>query len=100
MREGLSYAMEENDNPLELHIYTGSDGEFLYYDDAGNDYSYEKKEYETVRLSWTDSSRVLTLSNREGSFKGMIKNRKIKLFINGQFSKNIDYTGEELKVSL
>ncbi len=100
MREGLSYAMEENDNPLELHIYTGSDGEFVYYDDAGNDYSYEKKEYETVRLSWTDSSRVLTLSSREGSFKGMIKNRKIKLFINGQFSKNIDYTGEELKVSL
>ena len=92
--------MEENDKPLELHIYTGSEGEFVYYDDAGDDYSYENKEYELIKFSWSDNSRKLTLSKREGSFKGMIADRKIKLFINGEYSKEIEYTGEESIVSL
>lgn len=100
MREGLTYAMEENDEPLELHIYTGSDGEFIYYDDAGDDYSYENNEYEEVHINWSDFSREITLSKREGSFKGMISMRKIKLFINGTYSKDIDYNGEELSVTL
>ena len=100
MRKGLSYAMEENDEPIELHIYTGMDGEFTYYDDAGDDYSYEDGEYETVDIKWSEADRTLVIGKRKGSFKGMRSDREISLYMDGRHVKDIVYSGESLKLEL
>ena len=116
VRQGLTYAMEDNDEPVELQIYTGADGEFLYYDDAGDDYAYERGEYETVRISWDDASSELSISGRGAGlkaedrtageelpgrhFEGMKAVRRLKLYLNGEFKQEADYTGSDLKILL
>ncbi|MBQ7584396.1 MAG: DUF5110 domain-containing protein, partial [Lachnospiraceae bacterium] len=100
MRQGLTHAMEDNDDPVELHIYTGSDGEFLFYDDAGDDYSCENGEFERIRMSWSDRDRILTIGEREGSFAGMKAARRIRLFVNGSFSQEAGYIDSRMEIRL
>lgn len=100
MREGLTYAMEDNESPLELHIYTGADGEFTYYDDAGDDYAYEKGGYETVRITWSDAERRLVLSERSGGFHGMKKERNISVYLDDIEKTILTYDGSRTETVL
>ena len=100
MRKNLSYAMEDNNEPLELHIYSGNDGSFTYYDDAGDDYSYENGEYELVKLNYSDKDSILSISDREGSFTGMRPETDIKIYLDNSLIKEITYTGKRIKLVL
>ena len=100
MRQGLTYAMEDNESPLEIHVYTGRDGDFTFYDDAGDDYKYEQGEYERIRLHWSDKDRKLRISGREGSFRTMKENRRIKIFLNGERQNELEYTGSEINIKV
>ncbi|MBR1523101.1 MAG: DUF5110 domain-containing protein [Lachnospiraceae bacterium] len=100
MRQGLQYAMEDNDEPMELHVYTGSDGEFVFYDDAGDGYAYEDGAYERVVLEWSDKERVLTVGERSGSFDGMKAARKLKIYVDGEHSQDIGYIDSRLEIRL
>ena len=100
MRQGLTYAMEDNESPLEIHIYTGRDGDFTFYDDAGDDYRYEQGEYERIRLHWSDKDQTLTISKREGSFREMKETRALKIFLNGESKRELEYAGEEILINI
>lgn len=100
MRQGLTYAMEDNEEPLELHIYTGCDGSFTYYDDAGDDYTYEDGAYETVKISWSEKDAALIMEKRQGSYAGMKKERSIRIFVDGEYRTDIVYRGEETTIVL
>lgn len=100
MRQGLTYAMEENEEPLELHVFTGSDGEFTFYDDAGDDYAYERGEYETVHLAWSDDDATLTIGERRGHFAGMKETRSIRIYVDGEYRTDTVYTGELSAINL
>ena len=60
MANGLQYADQEPEGPLELHIYPGADAEFTLYEDAGDGYGYEEGEYTLTRFQWNDAERSLT----------------------------------------
>ena len=60
MAEGLQYAGQKPDKPLEIRVYPGADGAFDLYDDAGDGYGYERGEYTVTRLAWNDAARTLT----------------------------------------
>ncbi len=100
MREGLSYAAEENDEPLELHVYSGHDGEFLYYDDAGDGYAYEDGDYEAVKISWSDRERKLTMEKRKGSYEEMAGERRIRVFLDGERAAEVTYDGGRQEIVL
>ena len=100
MREGLTYAMEDNESPMELHIYTGADGEFTYYDDAGDDYAYEEGGYETVRINWSDAERRLVLYERNGGFHGMKKERNISVYLDDIEKTTLTYDGSMTEIVL
>ncbi len=63
MAEGLQYADQTPDKPLELRVYAGADAAFDLYGDAGNGYAYERGEYTLTPLRWNDASRTLTPSH-------------------------------------
>jgi alpha-D-xyloside xylohydrolase len=65
------YADERPDGPIELRIYPGADGSFNFYQDAGDNYGYEKGQFATVLLTWSDKTRTLTLGPRVGTYPGM-----------------------------
>ena len=44
---------------LDVYVYTGDDGAFTYYNDAGDGYGYEKGEYEAYTLRYSEKERKL-----------------------------------------
>jgi len=66
----IEYAGQAND-PIELRIYPGADGDFSLYEDAGNGYGYQQGAHAIIPIRWDDAARTLTLGARQGSYPGM-----------------------------
>lgn len=46
-------------------VYAGADGEYRFYEDAGDGYAYERGEYELTKYEWSDERQILTDENGE-----------------------------------
>jgi alpha-D-xyloside xylohydrolase len=60
LAEGLQYADQKPERPLEIHVWRGANGAFDLYDDAGDGYGYEQGEYTATHLRWDDGKGILT----------------------------------------
>ena len=65
---GIEYAMQAVP-VVELHIYTGADGHFSLYDDAGDGHTYQTGEYRRWPIHWDDRTRRLTWQAALGSYR-------------------------------
>jgi len=54
------------------------------YEDEGDTYNYEKGKYAIIPLHWKDSSRRLTIGERQGSFPGILERRKFDVVFVGK----------------
>jgi alpha-D-xyloside xylohydrolase len=66
----MEYSQAAND-PIELRVYTGANGEFTLYEDEGDTYNYEKGAYATIPIRWDDATQILTIGARKGKYNGM-----------------------------
>ena len=66
----IEYSQAAND-PIELRVYTGANGEFTLYEDEGDTYNYEKGAYATIPIRWDDATHTLTIGARKGKYNGM-----------------------------
>jgi alpha-D-xyloside xylohydrolase len=80
----VQYAAEKQNEPLELRIYPGADGQFTLYEDENDSYNYEKGIYSTIAFSWNDAARQLIINKRQGSFPGMLDSRTFHIILVGQ----------------
>lgn len=105
----IQYTLEKPADPIELRIYPGADGEFTLYEDENINYNYEKGQYATIRFSWNDTQKTLSVSDRKGEFSGMLKERSFNIVMvkenhgNGieicpKPDKTVKYSGTELEV--
>ena len=105
----LQYTDEKPADPVELRIYPGADGEFTLYEDENINYNYEKGQYATIRFSWNDKEKTLTIWDRKGGFPEMLKERifNIVLISEGhgtgveicpKFDSTVKYDGTKLTV--
>ena len=96
---------------INLYVYEGKDAEFLLYEDEGTNYNYEKGKYATINITYSESSKTLTIGARKGSFNGMLQNRRFNvvtisknhaqaLNLENPQGKMIEYNGAEVKVNL
>ena len=69
------YSNQKPADPIELRVYPGADGDFTLYEDEGDTYNYEKGKYATIPIHWNDATHTLTISERKGSFPGMLESR-------------------------
>ena len=105
----VQYANEKQD-PTEIRIYPGADGEYMLYDDEKDNYNYEKGQYATIGLKWDDKAKTLTISDRKGEFPGMLENRNFEIVLVNEKNgvglvssgklKSIKYSGKQLKIIL
>jgi alpha-D-xyloside xylohydrolase len=79
----VQYATEKPADPIELRIYPGADGTFTLYEDENDNYNYEKGIHSTITFEWENVKRRLTISDRKGSFPGMLKERTFNVVIVG-----------------
>ncbi|WP_246608579.1 DUF5110 domain-containing protein [Paenibacillus agaridevorans] len=102
---------EETDSLIELLIYPGKDGSFIYYEDAGDGYEYEKGAFATVPIHWNDQSRQLVFGKRDGSYPGMKEKLDFSIILvggglgyglteAGEQAVIVEYDGNEQEVSV
>jgi alpha-D-xyloside xylohydrolase len=71
----IRFTDEKPADTITLYVYTGRNCAFTLYEDEGTNYNYEKGECSTIKFSYDESSRELTIGERNGEFKGMLKER-------------------------
>jgi alpha-D-xyloside xylohydrolase len=105
----LQYTTEKKADTIQLHIYTGADGQFILYEDEGTNYNYEQGKFATIKFDWDDKRNLLHIGENTGVFEGQLKYRifKMKLFkpfkaMPFELDKSVDqivkYNGQKLDI--
>ncbi|OIV41689.1 TIM-barrel domain-containing protein [Flavobacterium johnsoniae] len=99
----IQYTDQKPADNVVLYIYKGRDGSFTLYEDEGVNYNYEKGHYSAISFHYNQKNQTLTIGERKGDFKGMLKDRKFKIiavdpsnpkaFLSDASGKEIDYNG-------
>ena len=58
-RAKTALSTAEQNGDLIIHVYSGADGKFTYYNDSGDGYGYEKGDYEVHTLRYSDNEKKL-----------------------------------------
>jgi len=77
----MEWATQKPEDPIELRIYPGADGDFTFYEDENDGYAYEKGAHATNALHWDDGAKTLTFGAREGSFPGMLAEHTFRVVL-------------------
>jgi alpha-D-xyloside xylohydrolase len=104
------WSTEKPEDPIELRIYRGADGDFTLYEDENDGYNYEKGVYATIPFHWDDAKQTLTIDERKGKFPGMLIERRFQIVFVGQDhgagisaeskpDKTVLYVGKEITVT-
>ncbi|MDQ6901416.1 MAG: DUF5110 domain-containing protein [Bacteroidota bacterium] len=106
----MEYATQRPADTIELRIYPGANGSFKFYEDANDNYNYEKGEYATFNFTWNDANKQLNISARKGSFPGMLQKRIFNIVVvsdthgvgvnEEKADKIIKYNGKSIDVKL
>lgn len=73
------WSTEKPEDPIELRVYRGANGDFTLYEDENDNYSYEKGVYATIPFRWDDAKQTLTIGARNGEFPGMLTERTFRI---------------------
>ena len=77
----MQYSNELPAELINLYVYAGRNGQFQLYEDEGTNYNYEKGKYATIDISYDDATRTVTFGQRQGSFPGMLKQRRFNVVL-------------------
>jgi alpha-D-xyloside xylohydrolase len=93
----IEHTGEISGKALEIHIYTGADGEFTLYEDSGDGYAYEEGKYNRIKMSWNDRERIFSIGTAEYDFPQSVKNRPLVICA-GTTRREIVYSGKALEI--
>ncbi len=104
------WSTEKSEDPIELRVYPGADGDFTIYEDENDNYNYEKGAYATIPIHWDDAGHTLTIGDRKGKFPGMLEKRTLRVvFVHESHGVGVDaaedadkvvqYSGQHLTVT-
>ena len=92
----IQYTDEKPADLITLYVYAGSNGEFQLYEDEGTNYNYEKGKYTTIDITYNDTMRTLSLGQRQGAFKGMLKERRFLIvYVTKEQPRELDFVPQK-----
>ena len=105
----MEWTTEKPEDPIELRIYPGADGDFTLYEDENDNYNYEKGAHATIAMHWDDAAHTLTIGPRQGGFPGMLAKRTFRIVLvqpnhgtgiamSAKAEKIVNYSGEKISV--
>lgn len=98
----IQYSNQPSKEPLQLKIYPGNDGEFLLYDDEGDNYNYERGDFTTILVQWDDFKQRLIIHDRKGKFSTMKNSIEFLVTLidkkSAHSEQNIVYDGKQVIV--
>ena len=93
------WSTQKPEDPIELRVYRGANGDFTLYEDENDTYNYEKGAYATIPLHWDDAANTLTIGDRKGQFPGMLENRTFRVvFVRDNHGVGVNPADETDKV--
>jgi alpha-D-xyloside xylohydrolase len=98
------------EDPIELRVYPGADGDFTIYEDQNDGYAYQQGAYATIPIHWNDETRTLTIGIRKGQFPGMLTHRTFNVVFVGDGhgagidpaahpDKTVEYDGQSVDIA-
>ena len=82
MQQPLAHTGEAPEGPLEVHVYQGEEAtDFMYYEDDGTTYEYEKGNYYQRNIAYLPRERELCFSEKTGNLASAFS--EIKLVLHG-----------------
>jgi alpha-D-xyloside xylohydrolase len=104
------WATQKPEDPIELRVYRGADGDFVLYEDENDTYNYENGVYATIPFHWNDAKNTLTIDERKGQFPGMLQTRTFRVVFAGEKhgvgmspeekpDKIVQYSGKQITVT-
>jgi alpha-D-xyloside xylohydrolase len=106
----MQYTNEKLADTLEIRIYHGTDCNFELYEDEGDGYNYENGKFSLISFEWNEKSRILTISDRQGEYDGILKKRVFSIVSVGknkgtgiysrEIGKQVNYVGKKLKIRI
>jgi alpha-D-xyloside xylohydrolase len=107
----LQYTSEKPADTVTLNIYSGADATFKLYEDEGTNYNYEKGAFAVIEIKYNESTKTVTIADRNGSFDGMLQKRAFRLNLftpiktkpldyEAKPDKEVIYNGKKLVIKL
>ncbi len=96
----MQWVGEKKWDNLELRIYPGADGQFVLYEDEGDNYNYEKGMYSVIPFGWNEKTHTLTIGDRQGTYPGMLQNRQFTIVLPDGKQQIVSYDGTAQTVRL
>lgn len=94
----VQYTSEKKWDNLVVRVYPGANGNFVLYEDEGDNYNYESGAYTEIPMTWNDAKRTLTIGARKGAYEGMLAERKFTVRTPDGKEKVVDYKGKKVTV--
>jgi len=95
----IQYTSEKSADPLTLYVYAGKDASFTLYEDEGINYNYEQGKYSTIPFTYNESTKTLTIGDRQGSYQGMPEKRTVKIvWVNKDHAAGVSFTAQPAQV--
>jgi len=106
----LQWSTEKPENPIELRVYPGADGDFTIYEDQNDGYQYQQGAYATIPIHWNEATKTLTIGARKGQFPGMLTHRTFNVVFVGDGhgtgidptthpDKTVEYDGNSISIA-
>lgn len=97
--EVVEYSAASVGKPITIDIYPGKDAEFTLYDDAGDNYDFEKGECTRIKMKWDDKKNTLIIDDSEGTYEGAPDKRHFIICKDGK-TKKVDYEGKKTTIKI
>lgn len=97
--EVVEYSAASVGKPITIDIYPGKDAEFTLYDDAGDNYDFEKGECTRIKMKWDDKKNTLIIDDSEGTYEGAPDKRHFIIRKGGK-TKKVDYKGKKTTIKI
>lgn len=99
MQSEVQYTSEQPDDVLRIHLYhSDQSNSFLYYEDDGESYDYEKNAFYKRDLKYNAEEGEFYFESVQGSAKS--KYKQMQLIFHGfeSFERTIEVNGEQIEV--
>ncbi|WP_235549536.1 TIM-barrel domain-containing protein [Paenibacillus sp. Soil766] len=107
----IQFAEERPNNNIHLCIYSGQNSSFVYYEDEGDNYNYERGVFALIPMVWDEEKRTFIIKERQGTYPGMSTNQSFNITFFGvkdvdgslkeaEKKTQIHYTGNYIEIKL
>ena len=107
----VQYSTEKSWDNLEIRVYPGANGEFVLYEDEGDNYNYEKGAFTEIPFRWDNNHGTLIIGARKGKYNGMLNKRNFRIHLVTSdspagdkeataYNAVVAYEGKEVRVKL